>query len=286
VGRVDNAQALRAFYSKRFNIDDFKQWTSNKYAKNYQVTIIAYVRKYSHILFSDNVRELDNLPASIRNNVIKSLTILSKYLAIYDQWHEKLNKSGIKLNGVSNYNAFLRIMTNSNNSNNNVLQWVNNIKPILRDNENLFIQFLRTTGVRKEEAITSFNLIIELSKANRLSEYYDFNFNCLQHFKYPRLFIRRTKNLYISFIPQNLIDQISNSKPITYSSIRKRLRDKGFNVRFDQLRDNFATMLIQNGFNELEVNLLQGRINGILFKHYWSPKISEIRDRVFEVLVS
>jgi hypothetical protein len=283
-GRVDNAQALRAYYNDQLNINDFNQWVSNRYAKSYQVTIISYVRKYSHILFSDNLRELDNLPASIRNNVIKSLTILSKYLGIYNQWHGKLNQFGIKLNGVSNYNAFLRIMGSSNNSNNNVLQWVKDIKPFLRDSENLFIKFLLETGIRKEEGISSFNMIIELARENRLNEYYNQSLSCLCHFKYPKLFIRRTKNVFLSFINDSLISEISIANPTSYSAMRKRLREKNMHIRMNELRDYFATLLLNNGFNELEVNLLQGRISGILFKHYWSPKLSELRDRIFRAL--
>jgi intergrase/recombinase len=271
-------------YSGQLDFNAFNQWLSNRYAKSYQATILSYVKRFHHIVFSDNVRELETLPQSIRNNCIKSLTILSKFSGIYDQWIEKLKRHGIKLNGVSSYNAFLRIMNNSNNSDHNVIQWINETKPILRDNENLVLRFLLNSGVRKDEAITSFNMIMELANENRLGEYYDPNLNCLMHFKYPKLFIRRTKNLFVSFIPQTLINEIAKSKPVTYSAIRKRLEKKGIHMRINEVRDYFATLLISNGFNELEVNLLQGRINGILFKHYWSPKLSELRDRVFKVL--
>ena len=43
----------------------------------------------------------------------------------------------------------------------------------------LFLKYLLYSGLRKYEAIKSFNRIIELAKNTRLSEYYDSVLNCL-----------------------------------------------------------------------------------------------------------
>jgi hypothetical protein len=42
------------------------------------------------------------------------------------------------------------------------------------------------------------------------------------HFKYPTDFIRKTKNCFTSFLPENLFGDIANSEPITYEMIRKK----------------------------------------------------------------
>jgi intergrase/recombinase len=56
-------------------------------------------------------------------------------------------------------------------------------------------------------------------------------------------------------------------------------------VRINELRDYFGTFLLQHGILEPEINLLQGRIPPSIFiKHYWSPKLSELRDRIFKAL--
>lgn len=44
------------------------------------------------------------------------------------------------------------------------------------------------------------------------------------HFKYPKMFIRIKKNVFISFVPEDLIKRIAKSQPLTYSQIRKRLK--------------------------------------------------------------
>jgi intergrase/recombinase len=139
--------------------------------------------------------------------------------------------------------------------------------------------------LRKSEAITSFNRIIELNNKGLLNEYYDNNLNCLLHFKYPKDFIRKTKNCFISFISEGLLRQIQNSKPVSYDAISRRLYRNNAKYRINELRDYFGTYLLQHGILEAEINLMQGRIPPSIFiKHYWSPKLSELRDRIFKAL--
>jgi intergrase/recombinase len=264
------------------NLTEFGQWLKNRYAVSYQATIRCYVKRYHTFLFSDHLRDLDLLPNSTKNNCVKSLIVLSKYLGVYDKFTLKLKNYGIKLSTPNTFSAFLRIM-NGNSS--DTLKWYNETKPILRNNERTFLKYLLCSGLRKEEAIKSFNRIIELSKNDRLSEYYDAKLNCLMHFKYPKDFIRRTKNCFISFVPENLVMDIANSEQITYEMIRKRLLRNNMKCRINELRDYFGTYLLQHGILEAEINLLQGRIPPSIFiKHYWSPKLSELRDRIFKAL--
>ncbi|MGE5555251.1 MAG: hypothetical protein ACM3UY_03160 [Methanocella sp.] len=51
------------------------------------------------------------------------------------------------------------------------------------------------------------------------------------------------------------------------------------------MRDYFGTYLLQHGLLEQEVNLLQGRLPMSIFvRHYWSPKLSELGDKVLSAL--
>jgi len=244
---------------------------------------MCYVKRYYRFVFSDNLRDLDLLPQSIKNNCIKSLTILSKYLGAYDDFASKLKNHGIKLSSPSTFNAFLRIM-NGNNS--DILKWYSEVQGLLRNNEKTFLKYLLFSGLRKSEAIKSFDRIIELAKNSRLSEYYDSSLNCLCHFKYPKDFIRKTKNCFITFITENLANEIANSDPITYEMIRKRLLRNKQRCRINELRDFFGTYLLRHGLLEQEINLLQGRIPPSIFvKHYWSPKLSELRDRTLKAML-
>jgi len=233
-------------------------------------------------MLSGDLRKLESLSPHVRDHVIKALIALSKYLGVYDNFRSKLKNYGIKLSTPNTFNAFLRIM---NGSSSEILKWYNEAKPILRDNERVFLKYLLCSGLRKSEGIKSFNRIVELSRTSRLSEYYDTNLNCLMHFKYPKDFIRRTKNCFISFIAENLVREIANSGLITYEMIRKRLHRNNMKCRINELRDFYGTFLLQHGILEAEINLCQGRIPPSIFiKHYWSPKLSELRDRIFKAL--
>jgi intergrase/recombinase len=191
---------------------------------------------------------------------------------------------GIKIHRPNSFDTFIRIF-NVNSNGSSVLEWYKTAIFNLKDDEKTLLKFLLYSGLRKEEAIISFNKIIDLHRQNRLNEYYDKQLNCLMHFKYPQQFVRRTKNVFISFIPESLINEISNCKPLTYQMIVKRLRRKNIKCRINELRDYFGTFLLQHGILEAEINLLQGRIPPSIFiKHYWSPKLSELRDRVFKAL--
>jgi len=153
----------------------------------------------------------------------------------------------------------------------------------LRSNEALFLKFLLNSGLRTSEAINSFNLTIQLCKEGKLSDYYDSELNVLCHFKYPKLFIRRTKACYITFIKPEFLNEIASCQPVTYNSLRKRLERRKMKLRFNELRDYFGTYLLSHGILEAEINLCQGRIPvDIFIRHYWSPKLKELGDKIFK----
>lgn len=201
---------------------------------------------------------------------------------MHDDFKKRLKQRGIKLHRPDALTAFLRILSVTDSD---ILSWYNTTIPELRPNERVWAKFAKLSGLRVSEAIDSFNLIISLSKENKLSQYYDANMGVLCHFKYPKLFIRGTKNAYITFIKPELLTEISNSQPVTYSAIRKMLERKHIPMRFNELRDLFGTTLVNNGVLEMEQNLVCGRIPvSIFIRHYWSPKLKELSKRVFVAL--
>jgi hypothetical protein len=195
------------------------------------------------LVTAENLRELAVLPATIKNNVIKSLIVLSKFLGNYKDFCERLKDLDIKTSRPDSLNAFLRILGASNND---VLSWYNSTMLHLKDNEQLFSKFLLHSGLRMDEAINSFNMIIDLGRENKLSQYYDETLGCLCHFKYPKTFIRRTKNCFITFILPKFLNEKAASEAVTYSSIRKRLERKRIKLRFNEFRDYFGTYLLQD----------------------------------------
>lgn len=266
--------------ASRFEWVKYREWVWSKYHENSAVSIWYYSRKYHQLMTNNRVRELDLLPDTIKNNVVKSLVVLSKYLGVHEQFKQNLKNHGVKPAKHNATKSFLRILKASNS---NILAWYKKAYSNVREHEKTYLKFLLLSGIRKQEAIDSFNKIIELSNNGGLGEYYDRDLNCLMHFKYPKLFLRNTKNVFISFITEDLLNEIGNSKQITYHMITKRLNRKHMKIRFNELRDYHGTYLLNNGVKQIEIDLLQGRIPVKIFiRHYWSPSLKELGDRTLE----
>ena len=269
--------------NKNIDLTEFKQWLiTREYSKSYISATMSYANRYNYILINNRIRDLDTLSGDKKGSAIKALILLSKYLGTTTQFKAKLEEYGIKIPRPNSLTSFLRIF---NNRNSDILKWYGKARESFRENEALFTKFLLQSGLRTSEAIHSFNLIIKLGTEGKPSEYYDAELQVLCHFKYPKLFIRRTKNCYITFIQPEFLQQIAESQPVTYSRMRKRLERKNLKTRFNELRDKFGTYLLSHGILEAEINLCQGRIPvDIFIRHYWSPKLKELGNRIFEAM--
>jgi len=217
-----------------------------------------------------------------KNNVLKALISLSKYLGVYREFKSKIEDYGIKWSRTTSIDAFFRMI---NQTNSDILKWYKDTSTLLDNNCSTYLKLALMSGLRTNEAIESFNLIIKLHEQGRLSEYYNEESQTLEHFRYPEQFFRNTKNAFITLIPKKLITEIASCKPMTYYTIKMRLQRRGFRLRMNALRDYHATFMVRHGLIREEVDLLQGRIGKSVFvRHYFSPAIQELRGRVFKAL--
>ena len=78
--------------------------------------------------------------------------------------------------------------------------------------------------------------------------------------------------------------KVSNSQPVSYYAIRKRLISKKQPVRIKELHSYFNTFLRHSGVPPETVNLLQGRIDArnIQLAHYF--KIADMQQISQQVL--
>ena len=115
---------------------------------------------------------------------------------------------------------------------------------------------------------------------------YNENLCTLEHFTYPKTFLRNTKNVFISIVLGDLVKKVSQCKPITYNSIKMKLQRKHTPLRFNELRDYFGSYMVQHGnLIREEVDLLQGRVGESIFaRHYFSPSFQELRDRIIKAI--
>ncbi len=102
----------------------------------------------------------------------------------------------------------------------------------------------------------------------------------LKHYQFPSIFLRQTKNAYISVINQDILEIAKNtpSRENYYNSLRKRISIKNnFDMNMYYCRKVFATFLRNNGIEPEIIDLLQGRITRSVFiNHYYRPDINQI----------
>jgi hypothetical protein len=164
-----------------------------------------------------NPSELLAIPTTTRSNVLKAMLSLSAYLGAKEGYKTKLKQHGITwVNNNDSLTALTRILNGNNLK--DLTIWYREALKILNNSEKLYPRFLALSGVRKTEAKMSFLKIQELAKANKLNEcYYNTETKLLEHFRFKE-FLRGTKNLYVSAVPYELIQQIADSEPISLSS--------------------------------------------------------------------
>jgi intergrase/recombinase len=254
----------------------FKKWAKSRYAKSYAPTVYCYAQKFSRLLYG-NLAELEDLSRSKRGAILRALTALSKYLGVYEQFKHRMKSYGLKWESQGSFESFLRIMRNDNSD---VIEWVKKCLESFDDCYVAFIKFALISGLRKTEAIEAFNLVVELGRRGKLDEYYNAELESLEHFRYPKTFIRGSKNVFFSFIPKAFVNEIVRCHTISDSGYKRRRLKHGLPSRLKDLRDYYATFMLNHGLLREEIDLLQGRIGKSLFmKHYFSPAIEDLKTR-------
>jgi intergrase/recombinase len=206
---------------------------------------------------------------------------LAKFLGIYEEYKAKLKNYGIKWTTEDTaFNGFLSIFSKQHDT---LPQYIKEIRPLLTSDERLFLKFLAVSGLRKNEALTSFNMIIKLNSEGKLCEYYNEELSVLEHFKY-KIFLRKTKNAYISFVSKALIDEICNSQPVTYNAIHCRFARRKMKLRLKELRSYHNSYLRKNGVISELVDILAGRVPKTVFcRHYLGESMKEFSKQILNI---
>jgi len=153
------------------------------------------------------------------------------------------------------------------------------------------VKFACLIGLRPSEVCESVRLICNstykspssltgsLSVAcSQTASYYNPERQCLEHFRFPEIFLRQTKKAYISFVTAEMIEPLLRSFDLrvpTYSAITHTCRRVGIACELHLCRKLFASHLRASGIQPEIIDLLQGRVSqSILTRHYLVPKPS------------
>ncbi len=263
--------------------ENYGEWLLKTHTKGHAKSILIYSKKYASVLENPSLAsQLLMLSKNMRRIVMSALSNLSKYLGVYDQWKKTITNYDLKWENTNNLDTFLSILNTNFEETETWLRQV--IKSVPKDYATVLI-FDTLTGLRPTEAALSCKLITELSEKNQLDCYLDKDLMMLQHFKFPDLFLRKSKNAYISFVTPELVNLVLESKPhMKYSAIDTVIGRAGFNTQTKQLRKIFATRL-RNSLPQEIVDLLQGRISQSVFmKFYYKPLLLDTQQKTIKAL--
>ena len=231
------------------------------------------------MLLEGDLSPLLSAGPAMKKHTLRALAALSKFLGIHDEFTELRKRYGIKWSHGSAARLVARRL--SGEVSNGIFEWIVKALRVLDEDHRTLTRYVLFTGVRLDEACKTWKLIHELGH-ERVNEYYNAAFNALEHYRYPKLFFRETKNLFVSFVTPELVEDILRGRrdKITWWSVSSALRKRGLPSRYGDIRELWATWMTRY-LSEPEINFLQGRVSQSTFmRHYFNPKlIADLRDR-------
>jgi len=266
------------------NWSSFRRWVLKTHHENTASRILSYAKKYCFV-FSDPSKAsvIAGLPKAKRRNVMAALANLSKFLGCYSYWKMIVKENGLRWEKRGEVEAFLSIINTDLNA---VMAWLKTAIKKLPEKYAVTLIFDVLTGLRPSEACKSVTLLVYLNRRNQLDRYFNRELSMLEHYKYP-MFLRGSKNCYISFVPEEAIDLVLKTvnTEIKRAALNSALKKRGLKCQVLHLRKVYATILRENGIPQEIIDLLQGRISQSIFmRHYYKPYMREVKTKVLKAI--
>jgi hypothetical protein len=244
---------------------------------------INYAKRFGNCLLSKNLSDLRLLSDDTRLHAMKALASLSKFLGVYEDWQKLVRNHGLKWTAKSNDDIIIGRLTKTTDVN-EMFVWIKSVKELCPE-LNDFVDFMAISGMRLREAIASYNLIIMLNKERALSQYYNSKKEILEHFRFREIFLRRTKKVFVSFMPSEIVQKVSKKILLTEDSIRCKIKRRKLPSRFSDLRELHGTLATKH-LSQVEVDFLHGRISKSVFMaNYFNINlVDDLKARVFKVI--
>jgi hypothetical protein len=190
--------ASRACSNPNLNTLSFRDWLASqgktsvtiKQAKNYAI-------KYGHVLDTGDASTLVVLTPCNRRHAMTALASLAKFQGRYDRWLHIRQCYNLKWSSGNNSLQALQRFFDTNLTLESMLSKVKEMMRALPATMAAIIRFAVLTGLRPSEACESVRL---LNTPYGDFQYYNPDQQCLEHFRFPDIFLRQTKKAYLSYL--------------------------------------------------------------------------------------
>jgi len=259
------------------NWERFREYCFTKFSPYNAGNLYNTALKYHRLLY-EGFDVLHTFSRDKCRHVLIALANLSKFCGCYDRFKTLKEKSGLKWGHESSFEVFLKMY----NSPNDAFEWLLDVKEKMLYRYYFPICFQALTGLRPTEAISSLNLIA----VKGLEEYYNREYEVLEHFRYPSVFLRGTKNAFISILSITMLERLKEWRYKTsYNMLRLALKKRGFKLKLQELRVYYATFLRQKNIPKESIDLIQGRIaKDIFVRFYYKPHVLQLKNQVLNTI--
>jgi len=260
--------------------DKFQEYLLKNHNNHTAKVRLSYSKKFYHILTEANAQELMILSDEKRIHTMKALAVLAKYLGCYDRWNDIRDRYQLKWSNNEDSIQAFKNMTNPEQSYESMISWLKNTVSKLPTSYGNILLYNVLTGLRPKEACLSLSLIHK-----DLDDYLNKESSVLEHFKYPDVFIRRTKKAYISIATDSILQLAKQSSICGYNALRLAVKRRVLDMNMAFCRKIFATLLRTEGVEQEIIDLLQGRLpRNIFLRHYFRPTFKDEKKKVIDAI--
>ena len=261
----------------RIDWNGFRKFVYSNYMEKTVPDYWRFARRYGHLLLKGDLSPLKMFSSYKRSHVLKTLATLSKFLGLYKEFRDLREAYGIKWSRGDSARIVIKRLLRANNER-DLLDRIRKLKKEIPQISS-FLDLIATTGLRLVEALNAYNLIISLAKEGKLREYYEDSI--LKHYEYPEIFIRKTKKVFISIVPNSVIEEILKAEKLIYDIIKKRMQRRRIE-RFSDLREYWASKMVKY-LKQPEIDFLMGHTSANVFMaNYFNPVwIKDLKKRTW-----
>jgi hypothetical protein len=259
----------------------FRRWLAMDYRPGVAKCWFNYARKFSYCLVNRDFSEIKSFGDGKKRCTLNGLAALSKFLGIHGEFKLLVQNYGLMWAGKSADELVIDRLTKVTNES-EIYDWMKSAKAEVPDYAD-FVDLAAGTGLRYEEAVNAWNLTIDLAQKGKLSDYYKEAKQVLEHFRFKDLFIRRSKKAFISFVAKDQITKIARGRGLTTDKLRLRIKRRGLNMRFADIRELHASVLTKH-LTQPEIDFIHGRVStNVFMRNYFNPAwISDLQARTLK----
>ncbi len=138
----------------------FKDYLSKHYNRNTTKVRLCYAKRYYHVLLNEDASDLLDIESQQKRlNVMKSLTLLSRFLGCYDIWQQLRKRHNLKWTTGEESLAAMQRFFDPNLTLDSMLQWVRQAINVLPLAMSAVIRHAGLTRLRPSEAVESVRLL-------------------------------------------------------------------------------------------------------------------------------